>query len=181
MPRGYAEVCVDRSQGRTPRAPRWRGWALRGAGRRARITAALAATGAVVTLGVIGIAGWQIVTGLTVPGEPAAIAKALGAEPPARSPAAPPAHHAVRVAVAPSLAPQSLLSPAPSWPGYTSSALPSPRRTPRPSPSRRASPTPRPASPTPSPSQSSSPSPTPSATPTPSPTSPSPTPSPSET
>jgi nitric-oxide synthase len=165
--------------------------ARRGTGRREKIGVALAATGAVVTLGVMGIAGWQIVTGLRVPGEPAAIAQALAAKPAPRFPAASPTqrrHHAVRVVVAPSLLPPSLLRPSPPHRSrHPSPTLPSPSRTPRPSPSRPASPTPRQTSPTPtrtpSPSQSASPTPTqtPSVTPTPSPTNPPPTPSPSAT
>ena len=189
-PQATAEApCTD-----TPRHGfSWRlpgDWARRGAGSRKRIGVALAATGALVTLGVMGIAGWQIATGLKVPGEPAAIADAPAAKPAPRFPAASPTqrrHHAVRVVVAPSLLPPSLLSPSPPWSRHPSPTLPSPSRTPRPSRSQSASPTPRQTSPTPSrtpsPSPSTSPTPTqtPSVTPTPSPTYPSPTPSSSAT
>jgi nitric-oxide synthase len=168
-------------------------WRLPGdlaAGRRERIGVALAATGAVITLGVMGIAGWHIATGLKVHGEPAAVGQAFAAKPAARFAAASPTqrmHHAVRVVVAPSLLPPSLLSTSSPRSRHPSPTLPSPSSTPRPSPSRSASPTPRQTSPTPgrtpSPSQSASPTPTqtPSVTGTPSPTYPPPTPSPSAT
>jgi nitric-oxide synthase len=162
----------------------WRLPGDRAAGRRERIGVALAATGAVITLGVMGIAGWHIATGLKVHGEPAAVGQAFAAKPAPRFPAASPTqrkHHAVRVVVAPSRLPPSLLTTSSPRSRHPSPTLPSPSRTPRPSPSRSASPTPRQTSPTPgrtpSPSQSASPTPTqtPSVTGTPSPTYPPPT------
>ncbi len=160
-------------------------WARPWAGGRKRIGVPVAAAATVVTLGVIGIAGWQIAAALKAPGEPAAVADAPTARPASRLPVASPTHRrhrAAGVAVAPSLLSPSLLSPSPPGSRHPSPTLASPSMTPGPTPSRSGSPTPRPTSPAPSQTPSPSPSTSPTPTPTPSMTpTPSPSPSPSAT
>jgi hypothetical protein len=142
-------------------------WARRVPGRREAIGVALAASGAVVVLGVMGVAAWQIETGLTLPGEPAAIASVFrrGALPRRPAVISPERRRGYR-------------RPA----GRTGSrrpplAVPPPSSRPasrRPSPSRSGSPSPSP-SPAAAPSPAVTPAPSPTGTPRPSPTYPTPT------
>jgi hypothetical protein len=179
-------------------------WARQAAGRRERVVAACFLALAPAALAVIGVAGFEIVTGTHVPGIPVFTSaqlttradRPLGVLSPqsARS-RRERGHRRTRdpaLIALPPLAPSQPASPSPSpsrarKPSPAPSRTPSPRRpsptrTPRPTPSR-TSPYPSPTTATPSPAPTASPSTSPGTTGTPSPTpSPAPTyPSPSPT